>query len=371
MTGLELRGVSKVHAGGVVALKPLDLSIRPGEFVVLAGPSGCGKSTLLRLIAGLDQPTSGDILLDGKSIAALPPAERDVAMVFQSYALYPHMTVAENIGFGLRMRKVPSAQREAIVEETAALLGLTDLLGRRPGQLSGGQQQRVAVGRAIVRKPRLFLFDEPLSNLDAALRASTRAELRRLHFRLGATMLYVTHDQVEAMSMADRLVVMLNGAVQQVGTPLEVYEQPVNRFVAGFIGTPPMNFLEAEVARGVLHLSGAHQASGMREGKVVAGFRAESLEISESPCEGALAVTVMMTEMLGNETLVTCLLPDGQQAVVRTTDRIVGAGGVNHWLSLRWDHARFFEPDSGQNIGTLLDPFARDAAHQIALQKRK
>lgn len=206
MRGLRLQGVGKTYPNGVEALMPVDLMVQPGEFVVLVGPSGCGKSTLLRLVAGLETPTKGNILLDGRDITQTPPAERDIAMVFQNYALYPHMTVRDNMGFGLRMRKVPKPEREQAVREAATLLGLETLLDRRPGQLSGGQRQRVALGRAIVRHPKLFLFDEPLSNLDAALRASTRAEIRRLHQRLGATTLYVTHDQVEAMGMADRLV---------------------------------------------------------------------------------------------------------------------------------------------------------------------
>jgi multiple sugar transport system ATP-binding protein len=351
-------------------LQPVDFNVCSGEFVVLVGPSGCGKSTLLRIIAGLEQPTSGEILLDGKPITTLAPADRDVAMVFQSYALYPHMTVAENIGFGLRMRKTPRAEREKAVRETAGLLDLTDLLDRRPGQLSGGQRQRVALGRAIIRRPRLFLFDEPLSNLDAALRASTRAELRRLHARLGATVLYVTHDQVEAMSMADRLVVMNRGVVQQVGPPLEVYRRPLNRFVAGFIGTPSMNFLKVHVSDGGMTIADGRwtDARGLEAGDWIAGLRAEDLSLTpglpDSAVSATLAATVCFTESLGNETLVTVNLRDGQLVVVRAAGAVVLPKEVS--LNFDWQNAVFFDA-AGQALTASLDPVAGDAAHQKSL----
>ena len=233
-----LRGVEKRY-GDVVAVRPLDLEVQPGELMVLVGPSGCGKSTLLRLIAGLETATSGEVWIGGRRVDEVEPGARDVAMVFQSYALYPHMTVARNLGFGLRMRGTPRAELERRVAETAAALGLAELLERKPGQLSGGQRQRVALGRAMVRDPGVFLFDEPLSNLDAELRLRTRDEIAALHRRLGTTMIFVTHDQVEALSLGQRVAVMDRGRLQQVGTPDEVYRRPGNLFVAGFVGSPP------------------------------------------------------------------------------------------------------------------------------------
>ena len=238
--GVVLRGVEKRY-GDVVAVQPMDLEVRPGELMVLVGPSGCGKSTLLRLIAGLEAPASGEVWIGGRRVDEVEPGARDVAMVFQSYALYPHMTVARNLGFGLRVRGTPRAELDRRVAETAAALGLGDLLERKPGQLSGGQRQRVALGRAMVRDPGVFLFDEPLSNLDAELRLRTRDEIAALHRRLGTTMIFVTHDQVEALSLGQRVAVMDRGRLQQVGTPDEVYRRPGNLFVAGFVGSPPIN----------------------------------------------------------------------------------------------------------------------------------
>jgi len=230
--------------GTTQVIKGIDLDVEPKEFVVFVGPSGCGKSTLLRMIAGLEDTTHGDIVIGGQRVNDLPPVKRGIAMVFQSYALYPHMSVFENIAFPLRVEKLPEPQLKAKVEEAARVLQLTDHLQKRPGTLSGGQRQRVAIGRAIVREPRIFLFDEPLSNLDAALRTEMRIELMRLHKDLGATMIYVTHDQVEAMTMADKIVVLNSGRIEQVGSPLELYNKPANRFVAGFIGNPKMNFID-------------------------------------------------------------------------------------------------------------------------------
>ncbi|HEX7122738.1 MAG TPA: ABC transporter ATP-binding protein, partial [Gemmatimonadaceae bacterium] len=248
-TRIVLDGVSKAYDGHIAAVKNLSLAIEPGELLVLVGPSGCGKSTVLRLIAGLETPTSGRILFDDTDVTATPPQERNLAMVFQSYALYPHMTVRENMSFGLRVRGRARAEIARRVDEAARVLGLEALLDRRPGQLSGGQRQRVALGRAIVREPRAFLLDEPLSNLDAQLRADTRAELARLHRRLGVTMVYVTHDQTEAMSLGTRVAVLRDGVLQQVAPPLELYRRPANQFVAGFIGTPPMNFVRGRIRR--------------------------------------------------------------------------------------------------------------------------
>ena len=253
--GVALRGVEK-RFGEVVAVSSVDLEVRPGELMVLVGPSGCGKSTLLRLIAGLDEPTSGEVWIGGRRVDDVEPGGRDVAMVFQSYALYPHMTVAQNLGFGLRVRGMPRAERERRVAEAADALGLGELLSRRPGQLSGGQRQRVALGRAMVRDPGVFLFDEPLSNLDAELRLRTRDEIAALHRRLGTTMLFVTHDQVEALSLGERVAVMDRGRLQQVGTPHEVYRRPSNLFVAGFVGSPPINRIC------LTHDAGGHLAGG-------------------------------------------------------------------------------------------------------------
>ncbi len=243
MAEVRLEGIAKTYPNGHVAVRGVDLTIADGEFMVLVGPSGCGKSTLLRMIAGLETPTGGRLLIGDRDVTALPPQDRDIAMVFQSYALYPHMSVRENLGFGLRMRRVaPEAVAER-VNAAALALGLEPVLERKPAQLSGGQRQRVALGRAIVREPKVFLFDEPLSNLDAKLRVETRAELARLHRRLRTTVVYVTHDQEEAMTLGSRVAVLLDGALQQVAPPMELYRRPANRFVAGFLGSPEMNFL--------------------------------------------------------------------------------------------------------------------------------
>ncbi len=243
MSSVRLNGIRKVYDGGMVAVNDASFEIADGEFVVLVGPSGCGKSTTLRMIAGLETITEGTLEIGDQVVNELAPKDRDIAMVFQNYALYPHMTVRDNMGFGLKLRHYPKDEIRQRVEQAADVLGIRDILDRKPGQLSGGQRQRVAVGRAIVRKPRVFLFDEPLSNLDAKLRVQMRTEISKLHHRLGATMVYVTHDQVEAMTMGDRIVVMKDGIIQQIDTPLNLYNYPANAFVAGFIGSPAMNFL--------------------------------------------------------------------------------------------------------------------------------
>ena len=247
MASVRMLGVAKTYPNGHVAAQGLDLEIADGEFMVLVGPSGCGKSTALRMIAGLETPTAGRILIGERDVTELPPQDRDIAMVFQTYALYPHMTVRNNLAFGLKMRRAERDLIDRRVEEAARALGLESVLGRRPAQLSGGQRQRVALGRAIVREPKVFLFDEPLSNLDAKLRVETRAELARLHRRLGATVVYVTHDQEEAMTLGWRVAVMRDGFLQQVAPPMELYRRPANLFVAGFVGSPAMNFLPGEV----------------------------------------------------------------------------------------------------------------------------
>jgi multiple sugar transport system ATP-binding protein len=270
----------------VEVIQPLDLTIEEGEFVVFVGPSGCGKSTLLRLIAGLEDVSSGDIYIDDQNATDLPPAQRRLAMVFQSYALYPHMSVRKNIAFPLKMAKLDQAEIDRRVAAAAEVLSLTDYLDRRPGQLSGGQRQRVAIGRAIVREPSAFLFDEPLSNLDAALRVGMRLEISELHARLKTTMIYVTHDQVEAMTMADKIVVLQGGVIEQVGSPLELYRNPLNRFVAGFIGSPKMNFIEgAEAAK--------HDAYCI-------GIRPEHIGVSET--KGEWKGSISVSEHLGSDT---------------------------------------------------------------------
>ena len=290
--------------GAAPALKGVSLAVEPGELMVLLGPSGCGKSTVLRCIAGLERPTAGRILVDGVDVTDLPPQARDVAMVFQNYALYPHMTVRENIGFPLRMRGLPAAEVARRVDAVAVTLGLGALLGRRPAELSGGERQRVALGRAIVREPRVFLFDEPLSNLDARLRASMRAELLALHRSLGATMIFVTHDQVEAMTMGRRIAVLDQGALQQIGTPREIYARPGNVFVAQFIGSPGMNVLE-----GVAQRHGGMGAQSI-------GFRPEDAVLVPAD-EGRYRGRVRLVEPLGAETLVPAVLWGAVSVVVR------------------------------------------------------
>jgi len=318
MSNLTLRGIRKVY-GTTEAIKGVDLDVDDREFVVFVGPSGCGKSTLLRMIAGLEEISAGDLLIDGKRVNDVGPADRGLAMVFQSYALYPHMTVAQNMAFALRLARVPKAERDRKVEEAARILQLGPYLARTPKELSGGQRQRVAIGRAIVRNPKVFLFDEPLSNLDAALRGQMRIELARLHKALNATMVYVTHDQIEAMTMADKIVVLQAGRVEQVGSPLELYHRPANLFVAGFIGSPRMNLLPARLGAAdgaglVAQLpSGAGitvpaQANGARPGApVTLGLRPETLRPTP---DGALAGQVRVVERLGGLTLLHVALPD-------------------------------------------------------------
>jgi len=286
MGALHLSNVSKSF-GKTEVIKGLDLTVQDGEFCVFVGPSGCGKSTLLRMIAGLEDLSGGDVALDGKIISTLPPAKREIAMVFQTYALYPHLTVRQNMGLALKQAGEPKEAIEAAVTRATAMLELGPYLDRRPAELSGGQRQRVAIGRAIVRRPKLFLFDEPLSNLDAALRVATRIEIARLHRELGATMVYVTHDQVEAMTLADKIVVLRAGEVEQVGSPMELYNNPANTFVAGFIGSPQMNFL---------------QADALGEIAATLGIRPEHLALSTQT--GDFAAKVSHVEKLGGETLI-------------------------------------------------------------------
>ncbi len=322
---VSLRDVHKRY-GDVHVVRGVSLDIEPGEFLVLVGPSGCGKSTLLRMIAGLEAITAGTVSIGGRVVNEVPPKDRDIGMVFQSYALYPHMRVRENLAFGLTLRKTPAAEVTARVDAAARMLGLEPLLDRYPKALSGGQRQRVAIGRAIVREPKVFLFDEPLSNLDAALRVQTRGELAGLHRRLGATMVYVTHDQVEAMTLATRIAVLHEGVLQQVGPPLELYERPANRFVASFIGSPAMTFLpgRATVERGRLlfrpeqsgHAGGEGSAFELGSvegdeatfaGRAVLGLRPQALSLQEGPVGIPASVTVV--EPMGAETFIHAFFP--------------------------------------------------------------
>ena len=301
MSSLTLTGVAK-SLGGNPILRGIDLDVRDGELVVLVGPSGCGKSTLLRTIAGLEIPDAGTIRIGERDVTRLAPRERDVAMVFQSYALYPHLTVRENLAFGLELRKTAPDTIKKRIAEVSRMLGLSDLLDRYPRQMSGGQRQRVAMGRAIARRPAVFLFDEPLSNLDAALRAEVRVEIKRLHATLGATMIYVTHDQVEAMTLADRLVVLNKGEIEQLGPPLEVYRSPASKFVAGFMGSPAMNFVRAEVIDGRVRAEGLDVGAPDRAngGEVLLGIRPHDV-VGEAQAEGTVTLKIDVVEAMGFE----------------------------------------------------------------------
>ncbi|MFN8547142.1 MAG: ABC transporter ATP-binding protein [Candidatus Eisenbacteria bacterium] len=313
MTGLRLEGVEKVFPGGTTAVAGVDLEVKHRELVVLLGPSGCGKSTLLRMIAGIESPTRGRIWVGEEDVTDLPPQRRDIAMVFQNYALYPHMNVRENLGFGLRMRGQAREHVTARVGEVAESLGLTTLLDRRPAQLSGGQRQRVALGRAIARHAKVFLLDEPLSNLDAQLRVNTRLELARLHQRVDAPMVYVTHDQEEAMTLGDRVVVMRAGQVLQVGTPMEIYQRPATAFVGGFVGSPRMNFVPGRLEQGSISLLGVRVSSTRavdRVREVTCGIRPEDLGCEAASGDG-IAATVEVIEPLGRDQLVHVAVGEG------------------------------------------------------------
>jgi lactose/L-arabinose transport system ATP-binding protein len=344
---IELRQVRKTF-GAVDVIHGLDLTIEGGEFVVFVGPSGCGKSTLLRMIAGLEDVTSGDIRIAGRDVTDLDPSKRGIAMVFQSYALYPHMSVRENLAFGLEMARTPADEIARQVSAAADILKIGPLLERRPGQLSGGQRQRVAIGRAIVRKPLAFLFDEPLSNLDAELRVSMRIEIARLHRELGNTMIYVTHDQTEAMTLADRIVVLRDGRIEQVGTPHQVYEDPNNLFVAGFIGSPRMNIIDAtcladrriRVADAVMPLPPSMPAAAAGE-TVKLGIRPEHLRPGERQ-ESSLRAQVDFAEYLGSTRYLYCNLAGGEAITVEQRDGADFASGETVWLNCAPDSLRLF-----------------------------
>ena len=356
MARVVLRQVSKTYPGGVEAVAPMDLEIAHGEFAVLVGPSGCGKSTTLRMIAGLEEATGGTISIGDRVVNDVEPRDRNIAMVFQSYALYPHMSVRQNMAFGLKMRRMPRDEITRRVDEAAEVLGIAALLDRKPRALSGGQRQRVALGRALVRNPDVFLFDEPLSNLDAKMHVQMRTEIARIHHRLGATMVYVTHDQTEAMTLGQRIVVMKDGVVQQVAAPLELYERPVNAFVAGFIGSPAMNFLPGRVVRqdglafaprgGAKPLplpAGWTPPAAAVDREVLLGVRPEHIEAA-APGGAAFTAPVQVVEALGNETLLYFDLA-GRQVVVRAPGKVTPGIGQELPLALQPGHIHLFAAD--------------------------
>lgn len=359
MATLNFKQVKKVYPGNVKVIHGVDLDVKDGEFIVIVGPSGCGKSTLMRMVAGLESITEGDIEIDGKVVNELEPADRDIAMVFQNYALYPHMSVYENMAYGLKIRKLSKEEIDKRVQAAAKILELSHLLDRRPRQLSGGQRQRVAMGRAIVREPKVFLFDEPLSNLDAKLRVQMRLEIQKLHQRLKTTSLYVTHDQVEAMTLAGRMVVMNKGYAEQIGTPVEVFERPASTFVASFIGSPPMNLINVSVDDNgaitsddgvALAIDNQTIPSTVKGKKVILGIRPEhlSLHISQFP------VTVEMVEILGSEQLIHCKLGN-QDLVLRadlheTDEKPIKAGDTIHIGSNAKFPLHWFDPETTRRI---------------------
>jgi len=360
MAKVTLQNLRKVFPGGVVAVDDVSLQVNDREFVVLVGPSGCGKSTILRMIAGLEEPTAGDILIGDFSCRMLEPKDRDIAMVFQSYALYPHMTVRQNLEFGLKLsRRFSRSEIDVRVEEAAEILDIDDLLHRKPRQLSGGQRQRVALGRCIVRKPRVFLFDEPLSNLDAKMRIQMRVELGKLHARLQSTMIYVTHDQTEAMTMGDRIVCMRDGRVQQIAPPLELYSHPANEYVASFIGMPPMNFvlcsydagsqeLWTEPSRELLPVTSDMKNYLGETGQVRLGVRPEDLEIAAGS-ENSLESVVEVVEPLGSETYLYCRTGQGSM-VTRLSNTRIPEVGERVFLRPKMEKAHLFDPVSGASL---------------------
>ena len=351
MSGVNLSGIVKSY-GAVQVVHGIDLNVDEKEFVVLVGPSGCGKSTTLRMIAGLEEISSGDLTIDGRRMNRVAPKDRDVAMVFQNYALYPHLNVADNMAFGLRIRKMPKNEIKTTIADVAEILGLTDYLERRPADLSGGQRQRVAMGRAIVRHPKVFLFDEPLSNLDAKLRTQMRAEIKRLHNRLGVTSVYVTHDQVEAMTLADRIVVMNDGAIEQVGTPMELFNNPINTFVAGFLGSPPMNQLKGTLTETGVNIGGTEielsdvvNANAGRD--VIVGIRPEHVTLSAGQQTSPLPIALDLVEPLGSEALLHVRFGDDTLVFKADTngdiDHLSGVGEVHVPANL----VKLFDAETG------------------------
>jgi multiple sugar transport system ATP-binding protein len=331
--GIEFRNVTKTF-GGASVVDDLSLEVRDGEFIVLLGPSGCGKTTTLRMLAGLESVTSGDIFIDGERINDVPTQHRDLAMVFQSYALYPHMTIAENIGYPLRVRKLDKAERATRVQRVAAMLEIELLLERKPRQLSGGERQRVALARAIVREPRAYLMDEPLSNLDARLRVQMRGELKRLQHQLGTTTIYVTHDQAEAMTLASRVAVMKKGRLQQFDTPLHIYNSPANRFVAEFVGSPSMNFIDGE--------------------RVTMGIRPEHVQVLTAPEDGAIEARIYVTELMGNETFV--FLTAGENRLIARAPADFRADvDTKVWVRIAVEKIHWFDTATGRRLPDSQD----------------
>lgn len=346
MAQVHLTNIRKVYPNGFEALKPSSFEISDGEFVVLVGPSGCGKSTLLRMVAGLEEITEGTLRIGDRIVNDVDPADRDIAMVFQNYALYPHMTVRKNIAYGLKNRGTSKTEIDQKVADAAEMLNLGEYLDRKPSQLSGGQRQRVAMGRAIVRDPALFLFDEPLSNLDAKLRNQMRIEIKALQRRLGVTAIYVTHDQVEAMTMADRIIVMNSGRIEQIGTPHEVYHTPASTFVASFMGAPPMNLLPAQIDHGAVHFAGLHLATGNgHTGAVTLGIRPEDLVPDSS---GSLQVEVDIIEELGAHRLLHGSTGD-QTLTVYVSKEVEAAQGTLR-LSVKPESVSLFHPETGLRL---------------------
>jgi len=355
MTSVNLIDVEKIYPNGFKAIHGVSMEIADGEFVVIVGASGCGKSTLLRMVAGLESITSGEVQIGGRRVNELEPAERDIAMVFQNYALYPHMKVYDNMAYGLKNRKMDKAEIDRRVKQASEILELEHLLDRRPRQLSGGQRQRVAMGRAIVREPAVFLFDEPLSNLDAKLRVQMRVEIKKLQRRLGVTSLYVTHDQVEAMTMADRLIVINEGAAEQIGRPMNIYEDPETQFVAGFIGSPSMNFVDAELAGDAIMIGSetalARPGYISHQGKAVLGMRPEHLHVTPDADAVTFHLKVDIVESLGPDTLVHGHLPGIRDSVIV---KLHGAPEIDAEgelpLSVEPDKLYLFDPESGRRI---------------------
>ncbi len=359
MAAVNLRNIRKSYANGVVAVKDFSLDVGDGEFVVFVGPSGCGKSTTLRMIAGLEEISAGTLEIGGKAVNHLAPKERDIAMVFQNYALYPHMSVRDNLGFALKLAGVGRAEITRRVDEAAQMLQLDALLERKPAALSGGQRQRVALGRAIVREPKVFLMDEPLSNLDAKLRVEMRASISRLHRRLGVTTIYVTHDQVEAMTMGNRIVVMKDGEIQQVASPIELYERPVNKFVGGFIGAPAMGFLDARWDAGAFVGSGfrVNLPDAKRERLKLAdrqtvwlGIRPEALHLADGNADARLDGIVEVAEPLGAETVLNVAIGEGNRLAVRLAGHVPLRAGEPVQLAVDVGRLHVFDRESELNL---------------------
>ena len=372
MSTVSLKNIYKIYDNSVTAVSDFNLEIADKEFIVLVGPSGCGKSTTLRMVAGLEEISKGELYIDGKLVNDVEPKDRDIAMVFQSYALYPHMTVRENMEFPLKLKKVPKEEIQQRVDQAAEILGITQYLDRKPKALSGGQRQRVAIGRAIFREPKVLLMDEPLSNLDAKLRNQMRAEIIKLRQRINTTFVYVTHDQTEAMTLGDRIVIMKDGFVQQIGTPQEVFEKPINIFVAGFIGTPQMNFFNArlekkggdysvEYAGASFPLDGEMSAKlagkGQQSADVILGVRPEHIAVQKDPSASAIEASIEVSELMGSELYLHATVEGGQEVVIRTPTVELPAeyrGGVPYGTKLRFTFSpsliHLFDPESEKSL---------------------